>query len=210
MSEPNDQKEQIKKIASLRATIEKRIEALETELDEQKTLLSVIDSVLVQQSFKRAEIQKPVQAPTTQSQAVAIPATTQPTVTPQPVVTPQRRGIPLRTVTGDVLAEIIIEKDNLQIVFPEDKNFDVNMPPFTTFFVERVLAKMQEKDREDANKGQLAPENILSYTIKRDGDILKQITIKNLRQERSRELKSSLRWTLEKMFERMKQKNQPE
>jgi hypothetical protein len=84
------------------------------------------------------------------------------------------------------------------------------MPPFTTFFVERVLAKMQEKDREDANKGQLAPENILSYTIKRDGDILKQITIKNLRQERSRELKSSLRWTLEKMFERMKQKNQPE
>ncbi|MFA5364087.1 MAG: hypothetical protein WC325_02770 [Candidatus Bathyarchaeia archaeon] len=200
MSETNEQKEQIKKIAILRATIEKRIEALEAELDEQKTLLSVIDSTLVQQSFKRAEIQKPVQAPTSP----------QPEVTQQPEVAPQRRGIPLRTVTGDVLAEIFVEKDTLQIVFPADKNFDVNLPPFTTFFVERVLAKMQEKDREDANKGQLAPENILSYTIKRDGDILKEVTIKNLRQERSRELKSSLRWTLEKMFERLKQKNQPE
>ncbi len=121
MSEPNDQKEQIKKIASLRATIEKRIEALETELDEQKTLLSVIDSVLVQQRFRRADIQKPVQAPPTQSQAVAIPATTQPTVTPQPVVTPQRRGIPLRTVTGDVLAEKSLKKTICKSFFRKTK-----------------------------------------------------------------------------------------
>jgi len=71
--------------------------------------------------------------------------------------------------------------------------------------VERVLAKMQEKDREDASKGKIAPENILSYNIKRDGNILREITIRNLRRERSRELKSSIRWTLEKMYERIKQ-----
>jgi hypothetical protein len=64
---------------------------------------------------------------------------------------------------------------------------------------------MLEKDKEDAEKGKLDPDKIISYEIKQDGNILNQITIRNLRAERSRELKSSIRWTLEKMFERMKQ-----
>lgn len=66
---------------------------------------------------------------------------------------------------------------------------------------------MQEKDREDASKGKIAPENILSYNIKRDGNLIREITIRNLKPQRSRELKSSIRWTLEKMYERIKQKN---
>ena len=95
----------------------------------------------------------------------------------------------------------------MQVTLAEDKNFDINIPPFTSFFVERVLAKMQEKDREDVSKGKIAPEKILSYNIKRDGNLIREITIRNLRRERSRELKSSIRWTLEKMYERIKQKN---
>jgi hypothetical protein len=93
----------------------------------------------------------------------------------------------------------------LRILFPEDKDFDINIPPFTSFFVERVLAKMLEKDKEDVNAGKLDPDKIISFNIKQDGNTLKEIIIKNLRPERLRELKSSLRWTLEKMFERMKQ-----
>ena len=120
---------------------------------------------------------------------------------------PQKKGIPLKTVTGDLLAQIYTEKDTMQIILAEDKNFDISTPPFTSFFVERVLAKMQEKDREAVNKGKLSPENILSYNIKRDGHMIREIAINNLRRERSRELKSSIRWTLEKMYERIKQKN---
>ena len=94
----------------------------------------------------------------------------------------------------------------MQIVLAKDKNFDINTPPFTSFFVERVLAKMEEKDKEDAKEGKLAPENILKFSMKQDGNIIREITLHNLRRERSRELKSSIRWTLEKMYERMKQK----
>jgi hypothetical protein len=65
---------------------------------------------------------------------------------------------------------------------------------------------MEEKDKEDAKEGKLAPENILKFSMKQDGNIIREITIHNLRRERSRELKSSIRWTLEKMYERMKQK----
>lgn len=192
MSE-DEEKEKIKKIAKLRAILEKRVETMETELDGLKTLLSLIDKTLIKDGFKRAEISKPVQ--TSPKQA-----------TQKPSVTPQKKGVPLKTVTGDLLAQFYIEKDLIQITLAEDKNFDINTPPFKSFFVERVLAKMQEKDREDASKGKIDPEKILSYNIKRDGDILREITIRNLRRERSRELKSSVRWTLEKMYERIKQK----
>ena len=189
------EKEKIKKIAKLRVLLEKRVEDMETELDGLKTLLSLIDTTLLKEGFKRAEISKPVQTPQKQE-------------TPQhSPIKPQKKGIPLKTVTGDLLAQIYTEKDVMHITLAEDKNFDINTPPFTSFFVERVLAKMQEKDKEDASKGKIDPEKTVSYDIKRDGNILKEITIRNIRQQRSRELKSSIRWTLEKMYERMKQKN---
>ena len=188
-----EEREKIKKIAKLRAILEKRVEDMETELDGLKMMLSLIDSTLIKESFKRAEVAKPVQTPQKQE-------------TPQPPpIKPQKRGIPLKTVTGDILAQIYTEKDVIQITLAEDKNFDINTPPFTSFFVERVLAKMQEKDKEDAAKGKLDPEKTVSFDIKQEGNILREITIRNLRQERSRELKSSIRWTLEKMYERMKQ-----
>ncbi|MEJ2243880.1 MAG: hypothetical protein P8X87_05005 [Candidatus Bathyarchaeota archaeon] len=197
MSETNDQKEQIKKVAKLRANIEKKIAELEAELDEQRTLLTLIDSTLVKQSFKRAEIQKPSPAKRAQ-QAAPKP------YKPEPV-TPQRKGTQLKTITGDVLAELLSENDGLHIVFPADKNFDINTPPFTSFFVERVLAKMHEKDKEDITAGKLDPDKVLSFDIKQEGNIMKEILIKNIRSTRVREIKSSMRWTLEKMYERMKQ-----
>jgi hypothetical protein len=193
MMSENEEKETIKKIAKLRATLEKRIEAMNAELDEMKTLLSLIDTTLLKESFKRAEISKPVQPPQKQE-------------TPPLPVVPQKRGVPLRTVTGDLLAELYTENDSMQIVLAKDKNFDINTPPFTSFFMERVLAKMEEKDKEDAKQGKLAPENVLIFSMKQDGNIIREITLHNLRRERSRELKSSIRWTLEKMYEKMKQK----
>jgi len=190
-----EEREKIKKIAKLRALLEKRVEDVETELDGLKTLLSLIDKTLLKESFKRAEITNPIQTTPKQEK-------------PQPSpIKPQKSGIPLKTVTGDLLAQIYTKKDIVQITLAEDKNFDINTPPFTSFFVERVLAKMQEKDRENASMGKLDPEKTVSFDIKQNGNILREITIRNLRSERIRELKSSIRWTLEKMFERMKQKN---
>ena len=189
----NDEKEKIKKIAKLREILEKRVEEMETELDGLKTLLNLIDTTLVQQSFKRAELPKNIQSLTKIEPSKESP------------IKQGKKGIPLKTVTGDLLAQIYSEKEVVNINLPEDKKFDINIPPFTSFFLERVLAKMLEKDKEDVEKGKLDPDKIISYTIKQDGNILKEITIKNLRAERSRELKSSIRWTLEKMFERMKQ-----
>ena len=192
MMNETEEKEKIKKIAKLRAILEKRVEAMETELNEMKTLLNLIDSTLLKEGFKRAEISKPVKISQKQ----------------EPPTLPHKKGVPLKTVTGDLLAQLYTEKDSMRIVLAEDKNFNINTPPFTSFFVERVLTKMQEKDKEDVKEGKLAPENTLSFSIKQDKNIIREITINNLRRERSRELKSSIRWTLEKMYERIeKQKS---
>jgi len=186
-----EEKEKIKKIAELRALLEKRVEDTETELEGLRILLGFIDDTLIEKGFKRAEIVKPV--PTT------------PKAVPPPQAPESESSIPLKTVTGDLLANLYIEEDSMRVVLAEDKSFDVNIPPFTSFLVERVLTKMQEKDREAASTGEITPEKILAYNITRDGDLIREITIRNMRYERSRELKSAIRWTLEKMYEKMTQ-----
>jgi len=190
MSE-EEEKEKIKKIAELRALLQKRVGDIETELEGLRILLGFIDYTLLDKGFRRAEIVKPVPAP------------------PKAVTTTQaikpERSIPLKTVTGDLLANLYVEEDSMRVVLAEDKSFDVNIPPFTSFLVERVLAKMQEKDRKATSTGEITPDKILSYNINRDGELIREITIRNIRPERSRELKSALRWTLEKMYEKMTQ-----
>jgi hypothetical protein len=88
-----------------------------------------------------------------------------------------------------------------------DKNFEINTPPFIQFLVERVLVKMQERDNELARTGQLLPENVLSYDIVKEGDVIREISIRNVDPERQKELKSSIRWTLEKMYEKRRQQS---
>ena len=194
-----DEKEKIKKMAEFRAWLEKRIEEVETELGGLRVLLEFTDTSLLKEGFKRAEMVKPTPTP-----PEAMPATPPETALPLPTME-YGETIPLKTVTGDLLADMHIAEDSMRIVLPKDKNFDVKTPPFTSFLVERVLAKMQEKDHEAAGTGDIAPDNILSYNIIRDGDTIREVTIKNVRPERLQELKSTIRWTLEKMYEKMKQ-----
>ena len=70
--------------------------------------------------------------------------------------------------------------------------------------MERVLTKMQDKDNELVRMKQLSPENMFSYNLVCDGDFIREIIIRNVDEERFKELKSSIRWTFEKMYEKMK------
>jgi hypothetical protein len=63
---------------------------------------------------------------------------------------------------------------------------------------------MQEKDKELVRLGQLSTDKMFSYNIAREGDLIREIIIKNADDERLKELKSSVRWTFEKMYEKMR------
>ena len=197
------EEEKIKKLAELRTLLEKRIEEMETELEGLRALLDFANAALVEKSFKRAEIAKP--APVTVEEKVMPPALPPAEVeVAPPQVLEHEQAVPIKTATGELLANLYMEEDSMRVIVAEDKRFTVDTPPFMAFLVERVLVKMQEKDREAAGTGEIAPDKILSYSIVSDGDILREITIKNIGSDRGRELKSTIRWTLEKMHEKMK------
>jgi len=191
MGEEEMEGEKLRKVAEFRTLLEKRIAEIETELEGMRVLLEFVDTALLERGFKRAEIVKPAPTPILPEAAA-------------PPVVEYERSVPLKTATGDLLANLYMGEDSLRVVFAEDKDFNINTPPFMSFLVERVLVKMQEKDREDAGTGEIAPEEILSYNIVREGDVVREITIQNIRPERLKELKSTMRWTLEKMYEKMK------
>ena len=190
--------DKIKRIVSFKHKLEKRVEELESELKELQATLEAVNSILLEKGFKRAEITKP------SAEVEALPPKEEVVIEPPQPPTEFESVIPLRTVTGELLATLYVSEDSLQVIPADDKNFNVNTPPFTPFLVERVLTKMHEKDSELARTGQIAPEKVFSYNIVKEGDIIREIFIKHVDQDRLRELKSSIRWTLEKMHEKMK------
>jgi hypothetical protein len=186
--------EKIKGLLALKKKLEAKIEGLESELKELRATLETVNSILLEKGFKRAEV-------------VALPQEeVAETALPFPAQTPKEheKSFPLKTVGGELLANLLVEDDSLRVMPAEGKDFNVNTPPFNQFLIEKVFVKMQEKDAELARTGQLPPEKIFSFNIVREGEIIREIVVNNVDAERLKELKSSIRWTLEKMYEKMK------
>lgn len=181
--------EKLKKIAEFREFLEERVMELEKELEGLRILLEFVNNLILDQSFKRVKELKPT-------------AVKREAVEPQPSVPPAVTQ--LKAANGEILANMYVEGNMVRIVPSASKNFSVNTPPFMTFFVERVLTKMQDRDREVIKSGELTPDKMFSFNIKRDGDLIREIIIRNVSSSRKGEIKSAIRWTLEKMYEKMK------
>ena len=191
--------DRIRKMAELRVTLEKRVKEQQTELEQLRALLDFVNSTLLEKGFKKPEIKPTVPAPTTQEPTLPQPPTPREAETAE-----HAQAIPIKMATGELLANLYTDDDSMRVVLAQEKQFTVDTPPFMAFLVERVLTKMQEKDRESASTGEIPPDKILSYEIVKDGDIVRELIVKNVGEDRSRELKSTIRWTLEKMHEKMK------
>jgi hypothetical protein len=193
--------ERIRGLIAFKKRLETRAEELESELQELRNTLETVNSMLLEKGFRHPEIKE--SAPTEVSLPKQEVAGAEPELTPEPQ-TRSESVTPLKTATGEILANLYVSKDSLRVVLAEDKDFDINTPPFTHFLVERVLLKMQERDSELVRTGQHAPDKIFCYNIIREGNSIRELVIKNFDSDRLRELKSSIRWTLEKMYEKAK------
>jgi hypothetical protein len=199
MSEDADR---VVRLVEFKKKLEKKIGELDAELKEQQALLETVNSLLLEKGFKRAEISKvAVETQGVSTQREAIDETEPSSVST--AVAETENVIPLKSVGGEILAILYVQGDSLRVLPSEDRSFMVNTPPFTQFLVERVFVKMQERDCELVKAGQLSSDRMFSYNIVREGDMIKEIVISNVDADRLRELKSSIRWTLEKMYEKM-------
>ncbi len=206
MSQDQDR---IKAMVALKQRLEKRLEELDAEVNEAKSSLEAVNSILLEKGFKRGTLKDAESVSVEEPKAAA--GLKPPYSAPKESKTAGYQGgepenvIPLKTVNDESLALIYIEKDNSVHVLPdESKHFTLNTPPFGNFLVERVLAKMQDKDAELVRLKQLTPDRMFSYNLVHENDLIREIIIKNVDEERFRELKSSIRWTLEKMYEKMR------
>jgi hypothetical protein len=195
--------EKMKALVAFKKKLEEKVESLDSELKDAQAMLEVVNSILLEKGFKRGDIKKVTVIPEEAAPPAQLAAATAEEKAAQRTAEPES-VIPLKTVNDESLAIIYVEKQTLHVLPDESKKFSVNTPPFNNFLVERVLAKMQEKDNELVRMGQLTPDKMFAYNIVREGDLLKELVIKNVDEERLRELKSSIRWTLEKMYEKMK------
>jgi len=193
--------EKTKKLVAFKKKIQTRIDEVDAELEELQAALEAVDSILLEKGFKHAEIA------TKPSEIVASLQEEKQEGIGVGESHLERESEPesvnmLKSVAGEVLADLYIDDGSMHVVPAEGKDFDINTPPFNQFLVQRVLLKMQERDNELVRSGQLAPEKILCFDIIREGDIVREIVIRNFGLDRLRELKSSIRWTFEKMREK--------
>lgn len=183
---PSEDEEDTKRLADLRQSLQERIGAVENELDDLKTLLALLDKRLAQVSFKKAHIPEPSEEP------------------PR-VEFEYERVVPLKTTSGTLLAEIQIGKEALRVIPANEVKLSRDIPPFESFMVKRIFENMIKRDEEDEKKEKLSPDMRFSYEVRESEDgMIEEILIKNYRTDRRlRELRTSLRWTLEKMYEKV-------
>ncbi len=186
--------EKIKRLVFFKKKLEEKVVTLESELKELQAMLETVNSMLLEKGFRHAEIKaEAITAEISQSHEEPLAGSIE-----------YENIIPLKTFNDELLANLYVSENLLRVVPAENKTFNINTPPFTPFLIEKVFIKMKEKDNELIRAGQLSPDKIFSYDIIQDGNAIREIVIKNFDADRLRELKSSIRWTLEKMYEKMK------
>ena len=196
----------MKSMIAFKKRLEEQLDRLTAEVSEVQSTLDTVNQILLEKGFKRGDIKEVPASPAPVPKEVVLPK--HEPEPPKPAPTRQHTEpesvIPLKTMADEPLAIMYFDKQSIHLLPDESKNFSVNTPPFTNFLVEKVFAKMQEKDKELVRLGQLPTEKMFSYNIVREGDLIREIVIKNADDERLKELKSSVRWTFEKMYEKMK------
>jgi hypothetical protein len=196
--------ERLKTLVNFKKKLENRIEELTSELEESQGLLEAVNSVLLEKGFKRGDLKEVKPPEEEEPPTVHVTVEEEAPAPSAPKVAEPESVVPLKTMDDVPLAIIYVDKEALHVLPDETKQFNVNTPPFQPFLVERVLAKMQEKDSELVRMGQLAADKMFAYNIMREGDLIREIVIRNVDDDRLKELKSSIRWTLEKMYEKTK------
>lgn len=183
----------IKNLAELKKYLEDKLAALSAEVDSIKALIKLVDEALAKLSFKPSSALEVAREVVQQ----VSPPTPRGLETETLITASQRMG-------GRLLGKMYMGEGYIRVVPAQDVELNINVPPFRQFLVERVLEEMRKRDREAAERGELKESQCLDYEIKTKGDILSEIFVKNISDERRvRELKNAIRWTFERMLEKM-------
>ncbi len=191
----------IRKLLKIRADLEERAEQLQTEVDDLKVAMAEIDKAIVQQGFRQPDAGfQPMKLSDTKKEELKVENKPLEGMTEQ-----HGDGSSIQAKDGTALGRVQIAGDDLVFTPREGLSFTTSTPPFQSFLIDRVLANMKTTDEARAATGEITPEQVLSYKVEADGEVIKSIAIRNIGGERRlREIQSSLRWSLDKMYDKVK------
>ena len=225
--------EDIRRAAEIREWLIKEISDRQEEVERLRTTLSIIDNLLKQGSFKAAA-NLGFAAATTSTPAEPTTATAQVQQAGQTAAQPTaakkqqqqqaetaaptlratsdssnsndgRNIKPLKRIKDDfLLANAEISPDAVVIVPAPGIDLNANTPPFKSFFLNRILEGMKNKDAEKVSQGALGETDALNYKVEEDGSgIIKQIVINKYREkDRLQEIFNTSAWVFTRMLEK--------
>jgi hypothetical protein len=175
--------DQIKDALEIKEQISAEIQKHKEQIETLEKNLTLINSILKQQSFTKASSLKDT--------------------TPQPK---QDQVIPLRKNTdGSLIANAYVRPDEVSIILEDSVEIKEDMHPFKSFFLERIIGDMKRRDVADFEKGTINEDAIINCLINKDGARLREIIIKNYRQkERVNEILNTAAWSFSKMIDNSK------
>jgi hypothetical protein len=114
---------------------------------------------------------------------------------------------PLKRARDDfLLANAEISPDAVVIVPSPGVNVNANTPPFRSFFLNRILEGMKNKDAEKVNQGALKESDALNYKVEEEDNgsgLIKRIVINNYRdKDRLQEIFNTSAWVFTRMLEK--------
>ena len=118
---------------------------------------------------------------------------------------------PLKRAKDDfLLANAEISPDAVVIVPTPGINLNANTPPFKSFFLNRILEGMKNKDAEKVSQGALSESDALNYKVEEDDSggggssgIIKRIVINKYREkDRLQEIFNTSAWVFTRMLEK--------
>jgi hypothetical protein len=118
---------------------------------------------------------------------------------------------PLKRAKDDfLLANAEISPDAVVIIPASGINLNANTPPFKSFFLNRILEGMKNKDVEKVSQGALSESDALNYKVEEDDNsggassgIIKRIVINKYREkDRLQEIFNTSAWVFTRMLEK--------
>ena len=203
----------IKNAAEIREWLTKLIFEKQNEIERIKITLSLIDSVLKQGSFKTAANLNLNKKPFTDEKSTSIydeskKETNNPSFkkgngeSSQLLETRQIKRMKDKTL----IAQVEVSKEKIEIIPSESFSFNMDTPPFKSFFINRILEGMKNKDIDKVKQGQLSEMDVIAFnTIQKENNdnILKKIEIKNYRdKDRINEIFNTVAWVFTRMLEK--------
>lgn len=173
--------DEVKNLAELREWFYKQINEKEDEVQRLKMALMIIDNTLKQASFKPA---------------VMIGQR----IDKESEYSDERQ---LKSKDDVILANVYTVSNSITIIPISDMKFNVNTPPFQSFFINRILEGMKSKDKEYVERREIELSKTINYNVDGENGLIKKIVINNYRDmERLNEIINTASWVFSRMLEK--------